>query len=62
VRIWLIEGIFLAFFTQWYLSRYLQIGGLIPFGIMVGLIIGSSLLVLVGGEWWDRSRRKNLRA
>ena len=59
VRIFLIEGIFLAFFTQWYLSRYLHIGGQIPFGGMVGLIIGSSLVVLVGGEWWDRRQRRN---
>ena len=56
-RIWLIEGIFLAFFTQWYLSRYFHIGGQIPFWWMVALIIGSSLIVLVGGEWWDRHRR-----
>ncbi len=54
VRIFLIEGIFLAFFTQWYLSRYFHIGGQIPFGWMVGLIIGSSLIVLVGGAWWHR--------
>jgi hypothetical protein len=57
VRIFLIEGIFLAFFTQWYLSRYHQIGGQIPFGWMIGLIIGSSLLVLAGGGWWDRHQR-----
>ena len=59
VRIWLIEGIFLAFFTQWYLSRYFHIGGQIPFGWMVGLIIGSSLVVLVGGAWWDHRHRRN---
>jgi hypothetical protein len=58
VRIFLIEGIFLAFFTQWYLSRYFLIGGQIPFGWMVGLIIGSSLIVLVGGEFWDRHQRR----
>jgi hypothetical protein len=58
VRVWLIEVIFLAFFTQWYLSRYYHIGGQIPFGWMVALIIGSSLIVLVGGGIWDRSRRK----
>jgi hypothetical protein len=56
VRIWLVESIFLAFFTQWYLSRYFHIGGQIPFGWMVALIIGSSFIVLVGGELWDRSR------
>jgi len=59
VRIFLIESVFLAFFTQWYLSRYFHIGGQIPFGWMVGLIIGSSLVVLVGGEWWDRRQRRN---
>ena len=58
VRIWLVEVIFLAFFTQWYLSRYFHIGGQIPFGWMVALIIGSSLIVLVGGGLWDRSRSK----
>ncbi|MGB7874427.1 MAG: hypothetical protein WBL25_08575 [Anaerolineales bacterium] len=62
VRIFLIEIIFLAFFTQWYLSRYLHIGGQIPFGWMVGLIIGSSLIVLVGGGWWDRRQREKSAA
>ena len=57
VRIFLIEGIFLAFFTQWYLSRYFYLGGKIQFWWMVALIIGISLLILVGGEWWDRRRR-----
>lgn len=59
MRIWLIEGIFLGFFTQWYLSRYHHLGGQIPFGWMVGLIIGSSLVVLAGGAWWDRRQRRN---
>jgi len=58
VRIWLVEVIFLAFFTQWYLSRYFHVGGQIPFGWMVALIIGSSLIVLVAGGLWDRSRSK----
>jgi hypothetical protein len=58
VRIWLVEAIFLSFFTQWYLSRYFHIGGQIPFGWMVALIVGSSLVVLVGGGMWDRARRK----
>jgi hypothetical protein len=59
VRIWLIEGIFLSFFTQWYLSRYYHLGGQIPFGWLVSLIIGSSLIVLAGGAWWDHRRREN---
>jgi hypothetical protein len=56
-RILLVEGIFLIFFTQWYLNRYFEIGFQIPFGWMVGLIIGSSLIVLVGGGLLDRHRR-----
>jgi hypothetical protein len=58
-RIWLVEGIFLAFFTQWYLSRYFLIGGQIPFGWMVALILGVSLAILLGGELWDRYRLRN---
>lgn len=58
VRIFLVEGVFLAFFTQWYLSRYFLIGSQIPFEWMVGLIIGISLIVLVGGELWDRRQRE----
>jgi hypothetical protein len=62
VRIWLVETIFLVVFTQWYLSRYLQIGAQIPFGWMVALIIGSGLLIFIGGGAWDRSRRKGSSA
>ncbi|GAB4415283.1 MAG: hypothetical protein Kow002_00260 [Anaerolineales bacterium] len=55
-RILLVELIFLGFFTQWYLSRYFHIGGQLPFGVMVLLIIGSSLIVLAGGAWQDYRR------
>lgn len=62
VRIFIIEGIFLAFFTQWYLSRYFHIGGQLSFGWMIGVIIGSSLIILLGGEWLDHKRKKNFSA
>jgi len=60
IRILLVEGIFLAFFTQWYLSRYFHLGNQIPFGWMVALIVTGSLIVLVGGALWDhwKSRRR----
>lgn len=58
-RIWLMEAVFLGFFTQWYLNRYYHLGRQIPFGWMVGLIVGTSLLILGGGAWLDRRRRKN---
>ncbi len=62
IRIFIVEGIFLIFFTQWYLSRYFHIGGQIPFGWMVSLITGISLIVLLGGEWLDHRRKKDSAA
>lgn len=59
---WLIvEGIFLAFFTQWYGSRKVGgfWGGRLDFSVMVGLIVLLSLLVLVGGWWLDRRKRRS---
>jgi hypothetical protein len=58
MRIWLVEAVFLAFFTQWYLSRYLLIGGQIPFGWMVLMIVVISLAILIGGWSWDRYRQR----
>ena len=55
---WLaVEAVFLVIFTQWYLSRYLHIGGQLPFGIMILLILIIAGLILLGGWWWDRRRR-----
>ena len=45
----LVEGIFLLFFMQWYAARYYRIFGKMQFFTMVGLIIGLSLLVIIGG-------------
>jgi hypothetical protein len=55
---WLaVEMVFLAVFTQWYVSRYYQWGGQLPFGWMVALVGLLAALILFGGWWWDR--RKN---
>jgi hypothetical protein len=52
---WLaVEGAFLAVFTQWYISRYYQWGGQLPFGGMIVLIVIVAALILVGGWWRDR--------
>ena len=52
---WLIiEGIFLGFFTEWYISRYYSFIGNLPFWLMVVLIIVLSAGVLIGGWLWDR--------
>lgn len=57
---WLIvEGIFLLVFTQWYVSRYYHIGGQLPFGVMILLIVALAALVMTFG-WWRDSRRNPL--
>ncbi|MEI8132450.1 MAG: hypothetical protein WCG34_08450 [Leptolinea sp.] len=59
-RILAVEGIFLAFFISWYLSRYYNLVGRLPFNTMLGIIIGLSLGVLGGGGVWDwLGKRKN---
>jgi hypothetical protein len=52
---WLaVEVVFLAVFTQWYVSRYYQLGGQLSFGVMILLIVLLAALILVGGWWRDR--------
>jgi len=51
-----VEGIFLAFFTQWYLSRYYPYFPRLDFWLMILLIVILSLAVLLGGWWRDRKR------
>jgi hypothetical protein len=60
-RALIVEGIFLAFFTAWYISRYYRIIPQLDFWVMLALIIGLSLAVIVAGWLWDRMRsRKTL--
>jgi hypothetical protein len=49
VRWLVVEGIFLSYFTSWYLSRYYQLWKPIPFWSMVVQIILLSGLVLASG-------------
>ena len=53
-RTFLIEGIFVLFFTQWYLSRYYHLFPRLGLWEKVGAIIILSLGVFVGGWLWDR--------
>lgn len=53
-----VEGIFLAFFTHWYLGRYFRLWTRLPFWTMTILIVASSAVVLAGGWAWDRWREK----
>jgi hypothetical protein len=61
-RIFLIEGIALAFFLQWYASRYYQWGSKLPFYSMLLLILAASLAVVVGGWLYDGWQTRKKRA
>jgi hypothetical protein len=57
-RLLIVEGIFLLFFTHWYLGRYYNIFSKLPFWQMIALILILSLAVVAGGWFWDRSQKK----
>lgn len=54
VRFYLVEGIFLGFFLEWYISRYYQVFGRLPFEKMLLWVAGLSIAVIAGGAVWDR--------
>jgi len=58
-RIIVIEGIFLVFFTEWYVSRYWSDIPRLDLTVMVLLILILSLAVVVGGILWDRKHPNN---
>lgn len=53
-----VEGVFLLVFTHWYLSRYYNWFAKLPFGWMLALIVVASLLIIVVGWLWDRSKKE----
>jgi len=54
----IVEGIFLAFFTNWYISRYNPSIPRLEFYASVGLIIVLSLVVILTGLYRDHRRSK----
>jgi len=58
-RIFVVEGIFLAFFTNWYFSRYYQGIPRLEFGWMVPVILVLSVAVIFGGWLQDRKRSQH---
>lgn len=54
----LVEVIFLGFFTSWYISRYTQWWGRLPFWQMLAWIAVLSALVLSSGFWVKYIRRR----
>jgi hypothetical protein len=57
-RIVAVEGVFLAFFTEWYLSRYILNIPKPPFFVMLAWIVGLSAFILAGGWFWDFWHRR----
>jgi hypothetical protein len=53
-RILLMEAVFLLVFIQWYISRYYHLGGQLPFGVMVAIILGLWGVILGVGLWRDK--------
>jgi hypothetical protein len=50
----LVEGIFLGFFTQWYISRYYSFLPRLPLEVMIIAIVLLSAGVIILGWLWDR--------
>ena len=59
-RVVLCEVVFLLVFTQWYASRYIKLGGQLPFVAMVALIVGLWGAIVGAGWWRDRKRDAKL--
>jgi hypothetical protein len=57
-RFYLIELVFLGFFLEWYISRYYQVIGRLPFEKMLIWVAGLSFSILLGGMVWDRIKKK----
>lgn len=50
------EIVLVVVFAQWYLNRYLHLGGQLPFAWMVILILVAWALIVGWGVWRDRRR------
>lgn len=57
LRVITMELVFLLFFGEWYVNRYLQLGPQYPFGNIVASILSIWALIIVYGIWRDTSRR-----
>ncbi|MEJ5225536.1 MAG: hypothetical protein WHV44_13855, partial [Anaerolineales bacterium] len=57
-RVLAMEGVFLFFFGQWYISRYWAVPGQLPFAVMVALIVLCWGVIVAGGLVWDARRKR----
>lgn len=54
LRVITMELVFLFFFGQWYINRYLHLGSQYPFGQIVMIILGLWAGIFIFGVWRDR--------
>ncbi|MFN2304270.1 MAG: hypothetical protein ACK2TV_11125 [Anaerolineales bacterium] len=59
MRVFIVEGIFLAFVTEWYLSRYYPVIPRLDFWVMMAIIFILSSVVILSGWIWDRKHQEN---
>ena len=59
-RILLIEGIFLGFFSVWYVGRYYRLLPILPFWLIIVAIIILSIVVILVGWITDRKRSRGV--
>lgn len=57
-RFYLVEGVFVLTFLQWYLSRYYKLFGRLRFWTMLLVIVGLSCVILFSGLLVDRWKLK----
>jgi hypothetical protein len=57
-RFYLVEGVFVLVFLQWYLSRYYLLFGRMRFWTMILVIMGLSAMILLGGYLIDKLKAK----
>lgn len=60
LRILMIEGVFLLFFTTWYVDRYFFPNFRIDFALIITLILAFSGLILIWGLVADRKKKHSL--
>ena len=57
-RFYLVEGMFVLVFLQWYLSRYYRFFGRLRFWTMILVIVGATVVILTSGYLFDRWKLK----
>ena len=54
LRILAAEALCLLLFSQWYLARYYLIGIHFPIMVVMGMCVGGTAIIMLGGAFWDQ--------